>query len=75
VVCPDPSDAVGTCVNLCNNDSDCSGGQMCCSNGCGQICLEPVLSCAVSSPLNVLCITNGWYRLSPVYVQPVILQQ
>ena len=56
MVCPDPSDAVGTCVNLCNDDGDCSGGQMCCSNGCGQACLDPILSCAVSIVHLMYCV-------------------
>ncbi|XP_065920034.1 kielin/chordin-like protein [Dysidea avara] len=41
--CPvvDP-DSFGICPEDCSIDSDCSNGQLCCSNGCGHVCMEPV---------------------------------
>ncbi|XP_033634887.1 uncharacterized protein LOC117296122 isoform X3 [Asterias rubens] len=43
--CPfvEPSSGFGICVEECNNDDGCSGGKICCSNGCGHTCMEPVL--------------------------------
>jgi cysteine-rich repeat protein len=37
-VCPLPT-GVGICVEECSTDSDCSAGAMCCSNGCGHVCM------------------------------------
>jgi len=49
--CPvvDP-DSFGICPEDCSSDSDCTNGQLCCSNGCGHVCMEPVPTdpCAVS---------------------------
>ena len=41
--CPfvEPSSGFGICVEECNNDNGCSGGKICCSNGCGHTCMEP----------------------------------
>ncbi|KAL8613702.1 hypothetical protein ACOMHN_029794 [Nucella lapillus] len=49
--CPKPQGA-GICISLCESDQDCKGNNKCCSNGCGQICKNPVpeITCA-----NVLC--------------------
>ncbi|PIK46710.1 putative neurogenic locus notch-like protein 1-like [Apostichopus japonicus] len=30
---------LGACVNMCDDDSVCSDGQKCCSNGCGRVCI------------------------------------
>uniref|UniRef100_A0A8C5FZT3 WAP domain-containing protein n=1 Tax=Gouania willdenowi TaxID=441366 RepID=A0A8C5FZT3_GOUWI len=30
----------GICIHECANDHDCPDSQKCCSNGCGQQCLE-----------------------------------
>ena len=45
---------LGACVEACNSDSDCTNGQMCCSNGCGgHECMTPVVDhCAVSVIMN-----------------------
>ena len=49
VECPAPGDGFGTCVQACNNDSDCKTGELCCSNGCGRECMKPAVDpCAVS---------------------------
>ena len=52
VGCPvvDP-DSFGICPEDCSSDSDCTNGQLCCSNGCGHVCMEPVPTdpCAVSN--------------------------
>ena len=41
--CPTPeSGSSGTCVFACTDDSACPGSQLCCSNGCGHVCLDPV---------------------------------
>ncbi len=31
----------GTCVTTCRYDSDCSGIEKCCSDGCGRSCVLP----------------------------------
>ena len=49
VECPAPGDGFGTCVEACSSDSNCTNGQLCCSNGCGHECMTPVVNpCAVS---------------------------
>ena len=51
--CPevDPN-SFGICPEDCSNDSDCTNGQLCCSNGCGHVCMEPAIDpCAVSTLL------------------------
>ena len=37
--CPKPS--VGVCAELCSVGSRCSGGKICCFNGCGHECMSP----------------------------------
>uniref|UniRef100_A0A7S4V8B1 WAP domain-containing protein n=1 Tax=Alexandrium monilatum TaxID=311494 RepID=A0A7S4V8B1_9DINO len=32
---------VGTCVEECSRNADCKSGLLCCSNGCGHICVKP----------------------------------
>ncbi|XP_063435862.1 uncharacterized protein LOC134716784 [Mytilus trossulus] len=32
---------VGTCVEECSRDYNCTGDQKCCSNGCGHVCMDP----------------------------------
>ncbi|XP_078584280.1 uncharacterized protein LOC144866630 [Branchiostoma floridae x Branchiostoma japonicum] len=39
--CPEVT-GPGLCVEMCGNDSDCPAGQLCCSNGCGHTCQDPV---------------------------------
>lgn len=40
-VCPKP-DGVGICVEECSSDADCQAeGKLCCSNGCGHVCMFP----------------------------------
>ena len=47
-VCPPVSNnTLGTCNEACSSDGDCSNGQLCCSNGCGHVCMSPD-PCAVS---------------------------
>ncbi|KAK6171457.1 hypothetical protein SNE40_019643 [Patella caerulea] len=40
--CPRPK-GVGVCRRKCGDDSDCTRGRKCCSNGCGQECTDPVV--------------------------------
>ena len=35
-------DVVGICSEECSSDSDCNGGQKCCSNGCGHTCMDRI---------------------------------
>ena len=43
VICPLlPPDVAGICVEECSSDDDCSGGELCCSNGCGHTCVPGV---------------------------------
>ena len=45
-MCPQVDDDIaGTCEERCTNDSDCSAGEMCCSNGCGHVCMAPMSTC------------------------------
>jgi len=40
--CPTPKSGVfSTCIADCSSDSDCSGIDKCCSNGCGRVCQPP----------------------------------
>ncbi|XP_023933615.1 WAP four-disulfide core domain protein 18-like, partial [Lingula anatina] len=39
--CPDPP-FFGFCWEGCTADSNCTGIQLCCSNGCGHLCMDPV---------------------------------
>ena len=51
IECPSPDTGTfGSCLESCTLHSDCSDGQLCCSNGCGHQCMSPVVTdpCAVS---------------------------
>jgi len=39
---PVPPLAMGVCAELCTGDSDCLAPKLCCSNGCGHQCMDPV---------------------------------
>ena len=41
--CPSPVGS-GICVELCSSDITCPGDQKCCSNGCGHMCMEPIIT-------------------------------
>ncbi|XP_070554198.1 balbiani ring protein 3-like isoform X2 [Ptychodera flava] len=42
--CPAVEEGVaGICVHACSIDEECDGDQKCCSNGCGHVCVLPVL--------------------------------
>ena len=45
-----PSDAVGICIQACNADSGCPLNNKCCSNGCGNVCVSPVVEPPPSKP-------------------------
>lgn len=38
-----PPGSAGICVESCNLDSSCPGVQKCCFNGCGHVCMDPVI--------------------------------
>lgn len=42
MVCPNVSDTLGICVSECSGNSECEDGQICCSNGCGQTCIDGI---------------------------------
>ena len=42
VVCPLLYIFTRICVEECSSDDDCSGGELCCSNGCAHFCLPGV---------------------------------
>ena len=48
-MCPNVTNLGGTCDERCSSDDGCSNGQLCCSNGCGHACMDPVVDCAVSN--------------------------
>ena len=54
VKCPNTTGLFGTCDEKCSGDDECSNGQLCCSNGCGHDCMDPVVDCAVSNDLSYL---------------------
>jgi len=41
-VCPDATFQFVACVAKCESDSQCEGGKLCCSTGCGTECMSPV---------------------------------
>ena len=45
-----PPGTIGTCVLKCRSDADCKNGQLCCSNGCGKVCMDPVFPKPVCPP-------------------------
>ncbi|KAL3869875.1 hypothetical protein ACJMK2_042502 [Sinanodonta woodiana] len=47
---PGISPRISGVVETCSSDSDCSGSQKCCSNGCGHTC---------QTPPALPCIYNG----------------
>ena len=64
-MCPAvPDDQVGHCTENCSGDESCPGEQMCCSNGCGHVCVAPVpgmniLSCCYDcNKYNFLHVLN-----------------
>ena len=60
IECPASGESNGACFEACSSNSDCSDGQLCCSNGCGHQCMSPEEDpCAVSVTTNddVIMIT------------------
>ena len=51
-MCPNTSGLIGTCDEKCSSDDGCSNGQLCCSNGCGHDCMDPVMDCSVSNTIS-----------------------
>jgi len=47
-VCPTPT-GMGACVEECTEGS-CRQGKLCCSNGCGHVCMEPVSPAQAEKP-------------------------
>ncbi|CAH3177969.1 unnamed protein product, partial [Porites lobata] len=44
-LCPKPRPGqVGPCVEACSGDGDCKGAAKCCSNGCGHVCMKPLVN-------------------------------
>ena len=58
---------LGTCVQSCMTNDNCTGGMLCCSNGCGQTCqvgdsipYYPLpLACPITSLTDFLGICNS----------------
>ena len=51
--CPPQEDTdglVGVCAPACSNDTECSNGQICCSQPCGLICVDPQTSLPETFP-------------------------
>ena len=51
--CPPHEDRdglVGVCAPACFNDTDCSGSKICCFQGCGLNCVDPLTSLPKSFP-------------------------
>lgn len=51
--CPAGDDPrwMASCVETCNQDSQCDGTQRCCKHGCSSMCSEPVDLMTVSGKL------------------------
>uniref|UniRef100_A0A915K7B8 WAP domain-containing protein n=1 Tax=Romanomermis culicivorax TaxID=13658 RepID=A0A915K7B8_ROMCU len=49
---PADIDSPGSCVALCSGDEECGAGTLCCSNGCGTQCVDPVTNSTVK-PIKV----------------------
>lgn len=42
-VCPPVAEGqVGICQHECDFNADCADNKLCCSNGCGHICIDPM---------------------------------
>ena len=42
LTCPNSTGLIGSCVESCSQNTSCSDGQLCCSNGCGHTCVNGV---------------------------------
>ena len=57
-MCPAPSgDSFGACIEACTSNSNCTAGQLCCSNGCGRQCMDDVCAVSVITNDDVIVIT------------------
>ncbi|XP_076029652.1 uncharacterized protein LOC143018265 isoform X4 [Oratosquilla oratoria] len=45
---------LGVCAELCEDNDDCPGGELCCSNGCGHECTISYKNCTWIEPLTVV---------------------
>ena len=52
--CPPPT-GFGLCVQGCSSNTDCTNGQICCSNGCGTSCYTPTGTPTTASPTDPRC--------------------
>lgn len=52
----------GICVEQCRFDGDCDGEDMCCSNGCGHVCMpgEEAVQPGRVQKMFQLC-TSAWH--------------
>ncbi|CAH1799634.1 unnamed protein product [Owenia fusiformis] len=65
VRCPSfPRGISGICVEECSEDDDCPEEQMCCFNGCGHVCMDPVTGPDCSS---VVCVKPDCLPGIPTY--------
>ena len=55
--CPDVEQGTfGICVERCSSHADCeASGQLCCSNGCGHICMSPAGTQPLDKPRTRPC--------------------
>ncbi|XP_070544252.1 SCO-spondin-like [Ptychodera flava] len=69
MVCPQvEAEIFGICMNECGNDNDCTDNKMCCSNGCGRMCTEPVRRDSLCSPVsNKTCTLRCNWGLATDY--------
>ena len=48
-MCPNVTGLIGQCYEGCSSDVNCTDDQLCCFNGCGHSCMDPVIDCSVSN--------------------------
>merc|ERR1719282_61158 len=53
--CPKPN-GMGICVQECNNNSECAAPKLCCSNGCGHVCMIPEVESPVLKKCTLLVV-------------------
>ena len=66
---PLKTDTMGICSELCGEDKPCNDSEVCCSNGCGHVCMPGIYgSCQPNKvPLNIHKLSR--VRSSHVWVK------
>lgn len=55
-------DTSGICIAECNDNQDCHRRQVCCYNGCGRVCVDPVKAYNTDIPCRAgMLISMRWF--------------